>query len=381
MPIDPTPGNCAARFLVASVRRFLDPDAPAPNLATIDDVSELRRLAAAHSVVPIVCRALESLDGSSALREALQPDLEEDLSASLLLSAELCKVTDLLNQHEITFVSLKGPLLSQRLYNDIAVRAPGDLDLLLEQRDVLRVRDLLIGAGYRVGSPLPWSDDSACFKSRESEITMADDARALAVDLHWRPVPGYFASAFDRISIRDSIVSTPLSGRMIPDLAPAPLLLFLCAHAAKHGFERLGWICDIATCLRRCEFDWKTILSLTRASASTRQLLVGLGLAAKLLGAPLPSGLPEDQAVNPLVEAVNVRLLSGNSPPITANELIPFCLSIFETQRQRLRYLRGHLSPSAAEYQALRLPPGLHFLYYLFRPLRLAAKAAGIGRA
>ena len=27
------------------------------------------------------------------------------------------------------------------------------------------------------------------------------------------------------------------------------LIHLLCAHGAKHGFERLGWICDVASCV------------------------------------------------------------------------------------------------------------------------------------
>ena len=313
------------------------------------------------------------------MREALRADLEEDSRTSLLLSGELCRVTDLLNHHQVAFVPLKGPLLSQRLYNDVAVRASGDLDLLLKPDDVLRVRDLLIAAGYRVDSPLPWWDDSACFKSREYELMMADDTRSLTIDLHWRAVPAYFASALDTISLWDSLTSTLLAGRQIPDLPTEHLLLFLCAHGAKHGFDRLGWICDIATCLRNYDFNREAILSMARAAASRRQVLLGVRLAATLLDAPLPSDLPDDPAVNPLVESVTRRLLSGIPPPIPGSDLVPLCLRMLETPRQRIRYLGGHMSPSAAEYQVLRLPPALHFLYYVFRPLRLAAKVAGLG--
>jgi hypothetical protein len=64
------------------------------------------------------------------------------------------------------------------------------------------------------------------------------------------------------------------------------------------------------------------------------------------------------------------------APPISESELIPFCLRLFESPRNRARYLLGHLAPSRAEYQVLPLPPSLYFLYYIFRPLRLITRYA-----
>jgi hypothetical protein len=60
--------------------------------------------------------------------------------------------------------------------------------------------------------------------------------------------------------------------------------------------------------------------------------------------------------------------------------LVAFCLRTFESQRHRLRCVRGHLAPSWAEYQSLALPPSLYWLYYLFPPMRLIAKHGRVSR-
>jgi hypothetical protein len=70
---------------------------------------------------------------------------------------------------------------------------------------------------------------------------------------------------------------------------------------------------------------------------------------------------------------VRKRVMEG-APPISESELIPFCLRLFESPRDRARYLLGHFAPSRAEYQILPLPPSLFFLYYFFRPLRLITR-------
>ncbi len=363
------------------MRHFLDPEVAAPERAGIDP-QETLRLAIAHAIVPMVYRTLQETTATDELAEIFRRAFEDDLHFSLALAGELCTVADLLAAHNLEFVPLKGPLLSQRLYGDVAVRTSGDVDILIQPRDVLAVRDLLLAQGHRIASPMHWSSDSACLKSRECELLMVHRTRPLAVDLHWRIVPWYFASAFDSSTVWKSLVSTRVSGRQIPDLPPEHLLLFLCAHGGKHAFERLAWISDIARCINTCGVEWKAALSAAAQSGTTRQLLAGTRLAADMLGARLPADLPQDPAVEPLVRFVTERLLAARLLPTPEAELIPFCLKMFESPRHRIRYLAGHLSPSDAEYQILHLPPALHFLYYPFRPLRLASKYAfALGKA
>lgn len=355
------------------MRFFLDRASPPPEPNGVD-AKEVLRLAVAHAVVPMVYRAVESTIGGGEIAETLRPVFDEDVRFSLALAADLCALADLLKSRDLSFLPIKGPLLSQRLYGDLAIRASGDLDILVRREDVLAIKDLLIARGYRIASPLHWSGDSACLRSRECELMMIRQPQQPALDLHWRPLPRYFASPFDEVSIWDSLISTPFSGREFPDLPNERLLLFLCAHGGKHAFERLGWIADIAAFLRIDKLDWKSILDIAKRSATTRQLLVGVHLAADLLGAPLPSYLLEDREVVTLVGLVKDRLLSAETPPTAERELIPFCFRLLESRSHRLRYLAGHLSPSSAEYQLIRLPPSLYFIYYVLRPLRLGGR-------
>jgi hypothetical protein len=167
------------------------------------------------------------------------------------------------------------------------------------------------------------------------------------------------------------------AGRQMPDLSAEDLLLFLCGHGSKHAFERLLWISDIASCLRKHQVDWDSVWSMASQSGTARQVLLGVRLARNLLDTPVPTPQPTDAAVEHLAQITWQRLLRATPPPTPERELIPFCLELFESTRHRVRYLAGHLSPSAAEYQALKLPPALHFLYYPLRPVRVASRHLG----
>ena len=166
-------------------------------------------------------------------------------------------------------------------------------------------------------------------------------------------MPGYFASAFDHQDVWDSLVPIDLGGRTIPGLCPEHLILLLCVHGAKHAFERLGWICDIASCLVAFpNLRWPDVLAASTRAGTMRQLLQGLRIAEDLLGVSIPASLPEDPAVEKLVLLVRKRVMEA-APPISESELIPFCLRLFESPRNRARYLLGHFAPSRAEYQIL----------------------------
>jgi hypothetical protein len=288
----------------------------------------------------------------------------------------LVALLDAFEQHGIRAVPLKGPPLSNYLYHDPAVRSSLDIDFLVPRDQVIRVRDLMLARGYTITSTLHWSSDSACLAPRENEISFVDSYGVVSVDVHWRLMPPYFASPFDGTEAMPALASIELAGRKIPTLAPEPLLLYLCSHGSKHAFNRLAWICDIAALLRKCpDLDWPAIVDQAKRTHTSRQLWVGVQLAVDLLGAPPPPEMPRDPIVQVLTRQVTDRLLSGTLALPSSKELSSFILQVLERPEQRLRYLIGSvMTPSEAEFDVLRLPPFLFFLYYPFRILRLIAK-------
>jgi hypothetical protein len=339
------------------------------------DWSSLLRLAEAHAVTPLLYTALGQDESvPETFREALRSTYETSVRQSLAQTAELTRIAEIFGQRRIPFVALKGPMLSQYLYSALGARSSGDIDVLVRKEDIPRIRKALIPAGYRLRSTLHWNSDSALVRSREEEISF-ESPSDISIDVHWRLMPRYSASAFDKLTGWESLKKVPLAGREIQTLSPEPLLLFLCAHGAKHMFERLGWICDIARFLQVTpNLDWHLIIGLSKRTASLRQLLLGVTLAADLLGAP-PAPIKEDAAVKRLAQAITDRLLSGATPPAPPLESTRYMLRLLETRSQRLRCRKGlYLTPSEAEYRALRLPPLLFFLYYPYRPMRLVWK-------
>lgn len=386
LEVDPAPREFA--FLLACVRRFFQPETPLPSTAGLD-WSRLIQLAERHAVVALFCEAVRGRhDIPAVVLDDLRVRTLEAARFDLTLNAELTSLLEFFECHDIHVVSLKGPVLGAKLYGNAALRSSSDLDLLVRSKDLLQAKQLLEGRGYRMESTLPWPADKACFLRRDSQISFSrqtdHQTAALWVDLHWRLLPGYFPRSFDEREVWRSLLKVPVAGTFASTLSPEHLLLFLCAHGTKHLWERLGWICDIARLLQvePC-LDWTRVFSQARQTGTSRMVVLGLLLASELLGASVPAAAVDyvnaDRIARALAETVSQRLDDEILTPASAMESARFARQAFERTGHSVRFIFGiFFQPTEAEYLALKLPPLLHWLYYLFRPVRLAAKYARV---
>lgn len=362
----------APSVLLDCVRRFFRPER-ALQLPAGLDLTELLTLADKHAVTPLVCWTL-----NDSFAPMMRERLRETAHFNLTLSGELLRLLDLLEEEQIEAIPLKGPALSQVLYRNLALRSFSDLDVLIRPGDLMRVKRLLEAHGYSLSSTLHWPVDSACLRSRESQLSFARDP--VTVDVHWRILPEYFPAVFDTEEIWKNLRRVPFAGGTVAMLSPEHLLLFLSAHGAKHLWERLGWTCDLARLLQvEKNVDWQYVISEARETNTLRIPSLGLLLASDLLESDPPPAVVEyiakDSTVHELAAQVRRRFLDDVPLPATALEAAGFSVRAFQSTRYRMRYLLGSfVVPSEAEYRALKIPPVLYKLYYLFRPLRLGVK-------
>ena len=98
-------------------------------------------------------------------------------------------------------------------------------------------------------------------------------------------------------------IKVTVAGHPMKTPSPEDLLLVLSAHAAKHVWGRLVWLCDIARMMNLPTLDWSWIASQAQALGIVRIMRVTMLLANRLLGTagsrPQPrASLPEDPAIS-----------------------------------------------------------------------------------
>ena len=159
----------------------------------------------------------------------------------------------------------------------------------------------------------------------------------------------------------------------------AGLREILSAHAAKHVWGRLIWLCDIAQLTKRPDLNWDWITSQAKALGIERIMHVTLLLAKSLLGAEIPpspnSTLLSDAASHTLADNIRIEMANGVSCNAESLDYFRLMMRLRERRADRLRFLwRLTFTPGPGEWEAIQLPARLFPLYRVVRLWRLTAR-------
>ena len=204
----------------------------------------------------------------------------------------------MLEQSDIKPLALKGPALAVAAYGDISLRQFTDLDLLVHEGEVRKAIEIMLNEGYELGAGYGVADLE---RSGTYEIVMVKRGALTEIDLHWGLLPEYFPIALAVEDLWQRSVEVEIEGAAIRTLAPNDQFLYLCAHGAKHGWEALGGICDLAELVRNSSIDWDELFSRAERAGARRVLALGALLAHELLEAAVPATLLESALREPPV--------------------------------------------------------------------------------
>lgn len=343
------------------------------------DGPRLLALAEEHGVVGHLAATLGELEGgllALETRQALSERQRAQVRFSLRITAELFCLLDRFASEEIAALVVKGPVLSVRAYGDAARRAYGDLDLLVRQRDIHHATELMIAAGYEARVAIAAIEAG---KIPGQYLFQNPDSRLL-VELHNDLTLRYFPRRLplEKFFARQTLV--PLDAREAPALSLEDELVLICIHGAKHFWERLLWIADVAALVsRQSGIDWECVAESAQEVGAERILHTGLRLAADLLRARLPdhvsATIKSDRAAARLVQQIERWLPAAGYASPRLFERAAFRLSMRGSLLAAPAYLlRLSLSPTEEDWkEGSEIGPG-GLLDAIRRPFRLARK-------
>ncbi|HZG54598.1 MAG TPA: nucleotidyltransferase family protein [Pyrinomonadaceae bacterium] len=331
-----------------------------------------------HGLLPLLYSHLHACAPEKvppAVYEKLREQFRRISALNLYLSGELLRLLKLFAAHDIAAIPYKGPALAALAYGNIALRHFGDLDILVRPRDVLRVMRLLVAEGYTLHPPLNDVQQALMLRT-QCNLPFTRDAHRLIVEIHWRVSARLFSSPLDEDALWENPRHVAFEGTQVNALAPEDLLLSLCVHGAKHLWERLSWIADIAQLLEvHPDLNWEGLLERARRTGTERMLLLGLHVAHDLLGARVPAQVGErmqaDREIVRLADQIYARLFGGEHEAGGMSGYFMFQLKARRRLRDKLNYCRYVVSPTEEDLTLLPLPAPLSFIYYLLRPLRM----------
>jgi hypothetical protein len=351
---------------------------------------ELFKSARNHRVVPLLNRALTANS-----KDLVPGDVLEDLRMANLLNAmrnlmlakELIHIIESMEDQGVSVIPFKGPVLALLAYGDLSLRQFDDLDILISPANIEKADQLLICLGYeeeKQQGSISKAQKAAMLKYQHHHHFHSPHSK-IHIEAHWTLSPELYSFHQDTANLWNRAELVDLENRKIRGLSAEDTLVLISDHAARHRWNRLAWICDVAMLLQFKSLNWEVVMDQAKEWRSMRALLLGLLLAKNLLGAPLPDEINkrimEDQPVRNLASRAVNQLFPGGkaseeSPidPVMRN--IQDQLFYIEARerfldRARLR-LRLVTTPTVEDWNLLPLPDQLFYLYYLIRPMRQA---------
>jgi len=338
-----------------------------------------------HRVLPLVYRTLGRLaprDVPEPAMRRLSNAFQANARRNLFLTGELLQVLDLLGAEGIPSIPYKGPVVASLVYGDLSLRQFADLDIIVPMKDVVKARALLLSRGYRPEKPMT-EEELLSRLATEKDITLLRDEAGINLEIHWAITGESDPIRIAPQSLWENLVSCSIGGRPVQTFAPDDLLLILCIHGAKHRWEKLGWLCDVAEIVRTPgRVEWNRALERATKVGAGRILLLGLGLATQLLGAMPPAKILQaiegDPVLKQLSEQVKGWLFSEDPVRLNLGERERYFMRLRENSADRFRVAitqaKLYLAPTSRDKETLPLPACLGWSHYLLRPVRLAGQ-------
>jgi len=236
-----------------------------------------------HKVAPAVYLHLKDADGvPPEILAPMHERYQQQIVRQLKVQADLAFLATTLNDANLAWAAMKGPVLSERLWARPDLRQYIDLDILVDRRSFGRVVEALLSAGAEMVDR-NWE---LIARQVRAEISL-QLPNGTALDLHWHLVNS--AQLRQQFTFRtdemlDRAVQMKIGDTVVPALGPIDTLLHLGYHTAHSGGHRLMWLKDVERATADQDLDWAATLRQARAYGVTLPLAVVLARTEQVLG-------------------------------------------------------------------------------------------------
>jgi hypothetical protein len=351
------------------------------------DWQALTNAAIAHGITPLVCHHLLTICGEdlpAEVRAELRHKFEVTAQRNLYMAAEMVRLAERFRGAGVLAVPYKGPLLAAQAYGDFALRQFADLDFAMRQKDLPRAAALLTADGYNAVFGTIGADEGT--RPTHSEYQFVRPAGNVVVEMQTEVTLRYFPRPLDFNSLEQRLTRVPLAGGETLSFSPEDTLILLAVHGAKHFWERLLWIADIAELLQASGgIDWPIAFSRAEEMGVKRILNLSLYVAHQTLDAPLPDDVIErvtrDAGATGLGNKISERFSMYGEARMPVFARFRFRVASRDTFWGGMRFaMRLATTPTEPDRAAAPLPESLSALRRWLRPI-LLMKRHGIRRS
>jgi len=252
------------------------------------DLDELFRLFQRHRLFNLAPAIRESV-GEEEWKRWKQA-IQSRTIKSLHQTSVLAQFVEEFQKEGIEVIPLKGPVLAQSLYGNIADRHYTDLDVLIRSADIKNIIQIAERQGFELGypdrklSPRQW----AYYFRYKKDIGLFNRQHNIFVELH---LGVYYHRLFEQEGEKilwEDLVNDSVGSTAIRRMNNNNTFLYLTFHGGLHQYFRLFWLRDVAACLEKWDLDHQQIIEKARALGIERLIFVSVLLAQDYFKIELP---------------------------------------------------------------------------------------------
>ena len=261
-----------------------------------------------------------------------------NLSHSLILSNELKKVLQTLETERINALVLKGASMAQNYYPLPELRPFNDIDILVQKKDLDKIKDTLIKSGY-----------TSQEKSKENFnrkywycLPFFQKKKKILLEIHWN-IAQLKRYKININNIWQEATSFNIGKSAYLMMSIEDLIIYQSLHLAYHYYDRLLWMVDIALIIEKEKkyIDWEKIVKKCYAQNCRSPVYYALVYIKDLFKAPIPSATLSRLMPNLFIDyfvklMLNTKELPGKK--IIHNRFFryPFALLMIDRMQDRV---------------------------------------------
>jgi len=229
----------------------------------------------------------------------LKKDYFLNATKNTLIFEELGKVLETFRKAGLQVIVLKGAVLAEKMYGNLALRPMTDVDLLIKKEEMWQLDEQLKILGYR---PSDISVEDVDFSS--TYLTTLDyrsfSSNSPSFHIHWHFVNSTIPneSYIKNIKIEDiwrDAEKTKIANVETLVMAPHHLLIHLSEHALRvtHSLSKLSFFCDIDEAVNSYQerLDWERLIKESLKFNLSRMVYLSLYFTAKFLETKIPENV------------------------------------------------------------------------------------------
>ncbi|OFW61192.1 MAG: hypothetical protein A2133_10820 [Actinobacteria bacterium RBG_16_64_13] len=377
------------RALLACARAVLDPGRLPELQAALTGCTSTDRLCEAaiehgmlghlHSVVAAAGGALADPAPVARLAELQRLAAQR----SLRQTARLLRLLGQLSAAGVQAMPYKGPAWAERFYGDVTLRSWADLDVLVPYERLQHARGVLLADGFVDGSPF-----NARLSGRRhrgwGEVAFSAIDQGIHVELHWEVTVGFSARSLRPESLFARAGHLSLLGQEVPTPSGTDCLLMTCLNGARDRWNDIEEMLGLAVQIRSTpETSWHETLDTARRAGCLRRTTISVAHVCRVLDLSVPQAVAGAIAHDAVARALFRSLKPEGLGPAPSTSHRRQLRTIFWRSATEDSVVAGLgqgavrlFRPSPEDWAWIALPRHAEWLYYVFRPARLAVKWA-----